>query len=227
MIKRSKRYQEIVKLIDQNKVYSIDEAVDLLKKSARTKFDESIEVHFKLGTNPKKSDELVRGVVVLPHAVGKKKRIAVFAKGKEAEAAKAAGADLIGAEELIKEIKQSQKLDFDVAIAEPSMMRFLSPIAKILGPKGLMPNPKSETVTTNVAKTIKELLGGKITFRSDDGSNIHQIIGKVSMDKEKIMDNFKTFLEALRKVKPQGMKGTYILKMTLSSTMGPGIKINA
>ena len=224
-MKHSKRFIEATKKVDRQKVYSIDEAIKLVKETATTKFDSSIEVHIKLGVDPKKSDQQIRGAVVLPHGIGKKVTVAAFvAPGKEKEA-KDAGADLVGGEDLINEIKKTNKADFDVAIATPDMMSKMAVIAKILGPRGLMPSPKNETITANVGKTIEELKKGKISFKNDDTSNIHQIIGKASFDNQKIKDNLQTFLETLRKAKPSSSKGTFMRSVTLSSTMGPGIKI--
>ena len=222
---RSKRFREAEKLIDSSKKYSIDEAVDLVKKTSNVKFDAAVELHCRLGIEPTKADQVVRGTVTLPHGTGKKKKIAVFAEGKDAEAAKKAGADVVGGAELIKEIKQKGGADFEVAVAHPSMMKHLGQIAKILGPKGLMPNQKSETVASDVAKAVKELQGGKLTFRNDETGNIHQIIGKVSFDPKNLAANLTAFLEALKKAKPQGVKGTYLLTATVCSSMGPSIRL--
>ncbi len=183
-------------------------------------------MHFRLGIDPKKGEQQVRGVVVLPHGTGKSKRVAVFAEGEKAEEARKAGAHLVGAEEIIKEIRSSGKVDFDVAIATPDMMKMLATVAKILGPKGLMPSPKNETVTTDIARTVKELMGGRVTFKNDDTANVHQIIGKSSWDSSKLLENFRVFYEAVRKSKPPTSKGTYFLSTTLTSTMGPGIAVS-
>lgn len=226
MQKHSKRYKASQSLIDASKHYTPVEAVDLVKKTANTKFDSAVEVHIRLGIDPKKADQLVRGSVSLPHGTGKKKKIAVFAEGKDQELAKKAGAEIVGSDELIKEIKTSGKCDFDIAIATPEMMKKLGQIAKILGPKGLMPNPKNETITKDVGKAIKELSGGKITFRNDDSGNIHQMIGKASFETKKILENFNAFIDAVKRAKPAAAKGVYIQNVSLSSTMGPGIRVN-
>jgi len=224
---RSKRYQEIAKKVDKKKIYTLAEALDLVKNTASTKFDSSVELHINLGTDPKKPEQQIRATAMLPHPTGRQKRIAVFANEKDQKKAKEAGAQVVGGEEMIKEIKDTGKLNFDVAIATPEMMRNLSQIAKILGTQGLMPNPKSETVTPDPVKTVKELLGGKVAFRSDESSNIHQIIGKVSFEPKVLEENFKTFINTIRKAKPDGLKGTYIKGVTLSSTMGPGIRVSS
>lgn len=222
---RGKRYLESVKLIDKNKVYSPGEAVELAKKTSNTRFDASIEVHCRLGIDPKKGDQQVRSVVIMPHSVGKTKKIAAFVSDKDAKTAKEAGADLVGGEDLIAEIKKTGKIDFDIAIATPEMMKNLSQVAKILGPKGLMPSPKNETVTTNIAKTISEIKKGKITFKNDDTANIHQAIGKVSLETKKLLENFEAFIAALKKTKPTSSKGIFIKGVVICSTMGPGIKV--
>lgn len=227
MQKHSKRYKASQSLIDSSKNYPIgEEAIELVKKTANTKFDASVEVHIRLGIDPKKADQLVRGSVTLPHGTGKKKRIAVFAEGKDQEAAKKAGAEIVGSEELIKEIKTSGKCDFEIALATPEMMKKLGQIAKILGPKGLMPNPKNETIAKDVAQSVKELSGGKVTFRNDDSGNIHQMLGKASFETKKLLENFNVFFEAVKRAKPAAAKGVYIQNISLSSTMGPGIQVN-
>lgn len=222
----SKRYRAAQELIDVNKVYAPAEAVALVKQTATTKFDSSIEVHVRLGTDPSKADQLVRSTAQLPHGTGKKLRIAVFAKGAMAKAAQAAGADLVGDTDLIAEIKKTSKLDFDIAIAAPDMMKELAPIAKILGTKGMMPNPKNDTVTPDPAVAVKALQSGKIAFRNDTTGNIHQIIGKASFSAEQIQANLETFIDAVKKAKPSETKGTYINSVTLTSSMGPGIKVS-
>ena len=227
MKKHSKRYQELKKLIEPGKIYSPEEAIDLVKKTANTKFDSSVEIHFTLGIDLKKQEQMVRGTVLLPHGTGQKKKIAVFASEKKAIDAKEAGASLVGGEELIEEIKKTGKCDFDLALATPDMMKSLAKIARILGPKGLMPNPKNETITKDPKKSIEELTKGKITFKSDDSGSIHQVVGKVSLEKEKLLSNLKTFLEAVKKAKPSETKGVFIKSITICSSMGPGIKIKA
>jgi len=223
---KSKRYLEWLKLVDKSKVYSIAEAIDLAKKTASKKFDSSIEVHLRLGIDPKKGDQQVRSTVVLPHGIGKKIIVAVFADDeKKAKEAKDAGADLIGGQELIDKIKKTSKCDFDIAIATPDMMPKLAVIAKILGPKGLMPSPKNETITTNINKTVEELKKGKIAFKNDDTANIHQVIGKASFDNQKLQENYNAFVDAVKKAKPETSKGVFIKNISISSTMGPGIKV--
>ncbi|OGK86481.1 50S ribosomal protein L1 [Candidatus Uhrbacteria bacterium RIFCSPHIGHO2_12_FULL_54_23] len=226
MSTRGKRYQEASKLIDPKKTYSIEEATELVKKTSGVKFDASVEAHFRLGIDPAKGEQQVRGVVSLPHGSGKSKRVAVFAEGEKQEEARSAGADVVGGKELIKEIRASEKLDFDVAVATPDMMKELAGIAKILGPKGLMPSPKNETVTADIAKTVVALKGGRVTFKNDDGGNVHQIVGKVSWDAVKLVENFRAFHEAVRRAKPSTSKGTYFLTITLTSSMGPGVRVS-
>ncbi|MEW6610992.1 MAG: 50S ribosomal protein L1 [Patescibacteria group bacterium] len=225
MSTHGKRYNESQKLIDPKKSYTPEEAIALVKQTSKVKFDASVEVHYHLGIDPKKGEQQVRGVVALPHGTGRVKRIAVFTEGDKAEEAKKAGADVVGGEELIKEIKSSEKMDFDVAVATPDMMKALSGIAKILGPKGLMPSPRNETVTMEIGKTVAALKKGKVTFKNDDTANIHQVIGKVSWDQKMLWENFKTFHEAVRKAKPPTSKGVYFLTITLTSSMGPGIRV--
>ena len=220
-----KRYEEAQKQIDPEKTYSLEEAMDLIKKTSKEKFDAGIEIHLKLGIDPKKSDQQIRGNVVLPHNVGKSKKIAAFVDATLEKEAKEAGADIIGGEELVKEIKSSGKIDFDIAVATPKMMPQLAKIAKILGPKGMMPNPKNDTVTTNVKKAIEELKKGKMVVKNDVSGNIHQLIGRVSLDNEKLLENFNAFMDVVKRAKPAGVKGVFIKSTTLCSTMGPGIKI--
>lgn len=222
---RSKRYQEIAKKVDKNKVYSLADAIKLIKETANTKFDASVEVHAKLGIDPKKGDQQVRGSVSLPFGTGKTKKIAAFVSADKEKEAKEAGADLVGGQEMIDEIKSSGKVNFEVALATPDMMPKLAVIAKILGPKGLMPSPKNETITTNLKKTIADLKGGRVNFKNDDTSNIHQTIGKVSFTEQQLADNLCAFVDALKKAKPATAKGTYLQSMSLSSSMGPGIKV--
>lgn len=223
---RGKKYQEAKKSVDPKKIYSPDEAFELIKKISKEKFDAGIEIHLKLGIDPKKSEQSVRGTVILPWSAGKTKKVAAFVEPTQEKEAKEAGADVVGGEELIKEIKSSGKITFEVAVATPQMMPKLAQIAKILGPKGLMPNPKNETVTPNIKKIIEELKKGKINFKNDEGGNIHQLIGRVSFDKQKLLDNLNTFVEAVRRAKPAAAKGVYIKNAVLCSTMGPGVKVN-
>ncbi len=226
MKKRGKKYQEALKQIDKSKVYSLGEGIELVKKISGTKFNSAVEVHINLGIDPK-LNQVVRGTAVLPHGTGKKIKIAVFANPAKQKEAKAAGADIVGGEEMIKEIKQGKKVDFDVAVASPDMMKVLGPIAKILGQKGLMPNPKNETINPDPAKVVKSLKKGKITFKSDDLGKLHQIIGRVSFEDNKLTENFHALMEEIRKAKPKDTKGNYISGITLCSSMGPGIKISA
>jgi len=223
---RGKHYNEARKSINPKKTHSLEEALDLIKQTSKEKFDAGVEIHLKLGIDPKKGEQQVRGTLVLPHNIGKSKKIAAFVESSQEKEAKEAGAEIVGGEELIKEIKSSGKIDFEVAVATPTMMPKLAQIAKILGPKGLMPNPKNETVTPNIKKVIGELKKGKITFKNDNGGNIHQLVGRVSLDKQKLLDNLNAFIEAVRRVKPATSKGVYIQNAVLCSTMGPGIKTN-
>lgn len=222
---RSKRYKNLLKFIDKNKTYLIEEAIKLIKKTANTKFDSSVEVHFSLGIDAKKGDQQVRGSIILPQGTGKTKKIAAFVPPEKEKEVKDAGADLVGGKELIEKIKQSEKIDFDIAITVPEMMKELAVIAKILGPKGLMPSPKTETITQNLKKTITELKKGKISFKNDDTGNVHQVIGKVSFSEQQLLENYQTLLEAVKKAKPPSSKGIYLRNISISSTMGPGIKV--
>ncbi len=224
---RSKRYKAAYGLIEAEKVYPLTEAVALVKQTATTKFDSSIEMHVRLGVDPTKAEQLVRATASLPHGTGKKLTIAVFAKGAVAKAATEAGAAVVGDDDLIAEIKKTNRTNFDIVLATPDMMKSLAPIAKTLGTKGLMPNPKNETVTADPAAMVTALNGGKISFRSDTTGNLHQIIGKASFSAEQIQANAEAFLEAVKKAKPAETKGTYLASVTLTSSMGPGIKIAA
>lgn len=223
--KFGKKYQEAAKLIDDKQLYEVEEAIDLVKKVATAKFDETVEVAVKLGVDVKHADQQVRGAVVLPHGTGKSKSVLVFAKGEKAKEAEAAGADFVGADDLVAKI-QGGWTEFDVAVATPDMMGTVGRLGKILGPKGLMPNPKVGTVTLDVAKAINEIKAGKIEYRTDKAGNIHAPIGKASFDQNKLIENFSTLVDTLNKVKPASSKGQYMKSITLSTTMGPGIKIN-
>jgi large subunit ribosomal protein L1 len=225
MKKHSKRFDEATKLIDKQKTYSIDEAVDLIKKTATTKFDSSVEIHFRLGIDPKKGEQAVRGNVVLPHGSGKTKKIAIITTEDKQKEAKTAGADIVGGEEMIEEIKKTEKTDFDILLATPDMMKKIAPIARILGTRGLMPSPKNETVVTNIAKSIEELKKGKTVFKNDDTGNIHSMVGKISFDNKKLVENINAFIEAVEKAKPSAAKGTYIKNIVLTSTMGPSVRV--
>jgi len=210
---------------DKAKAYAIEEAIGLVKKFSQTKFNASVEVHFRLGIDPAKGDQQIRAAVNLPHGSGKTVRVAAFVPENKIAEVKAAGADLAGADELIAEIKKTEKTDFQVAVATPEMMKNLGQIAKILGTRGLMPSPKNETVSANPAKTVAEIKKGKISFKNDDTGNVHLTIGKVSFEPEKLLANFKTVLDLIRKIKPAKTKGVYIKNTTVSSSMGPGIKV--
>lgn len=224
---QSKRFQEAKKLVEKSKVYSVDEAVALVKKTATAKYDEAIELHIKLGVDPSKSDQQVRGTIALPHGVGKTKRVIAFVEpAKEAEA-KQAGADIIGGEELIEQISQKGQFDFDVAVATPAMMPKLAKLARLLGPRGLMPNPKTDTVGPNVIKMISEQKAGKQSFKNDTTGNIHQVFGRASFTEDQLKNNLRALLEAIKRLKPASSKGVFLKNVTIASTVGPGIKIEA
>lgn len=225
MAKRGKKYVEAAKLVDRFKAYSVTEAIELVKKTSIAKFDATVEVAFRLGVDPKKADQQIRGAVVLPHGTGKVQRVLVFAKGEKAKEAEAAGADYVGDADYINKIQQGW-FDFDVIVATPDMMGEVGKLGRILGPKGLMPNPKTGTVTFDVAKAVKEIKAGKVEYRVDKAGNIHVPIGKISFDSEKLVDNFTTIYETILKVKPAAAKGTYVKNVTVTSTMGPGIKVD-
>ncbi len=225
MAKRSKRYTELKKLIDTKKVYPVNEAIELVKKTSTTKFDGTVEVHLNLGIDVKKSDQMIRATIVMPHSAGKTKRIAAFVNADKEKEAKEAGADIVGADDLIAEIAKTGKVDFDIAVATPDMMIKLAKVAKILGPKGIMPNPKTETVSPNVKKMVEELKRGKVTVKNDATGNIHQALGKVSSDAKALSENLGAIVTAIRKAKPASAKGTYIRSATLTSSMGPAVKV--
>ena len=225
-MKKSKRYNETLKLVDSTKVYEVEEAVELALSTSKAKFDETIELHVKLGVDGRNADQQVRGVVVLPNGTGKSVRVLVIAKGDAAIAAEKAGADIVGAEEIVAKIQGQNFLDFDVCITTPDMMGLVGRCAKILGPKGLMPNPKSGTVTTDVTKAINDVKAGKVEYRLDKNNIVHVIIGKASFGKEKLIENLNTLMNAIVKAKPAASKGTYLKSVSLASTMGPGIKVN-
>jgi large subunit ribosomal protein L1 len=211
--------------IDRKKKYPLVEAVKLLKETANVKFDSSAEIHIKLGIDPKKGDQLVRGNVSLPHGTGKKLKIAAFVTPAKEKEAKEAGAEIVGGATLIEQIKKDGKCDFDIAVAEPAIMKDLAAVARILGQKGLMPNPKTGTVTPEIKKIIGELKKGKASFKNDDSANVHLMVGKVSFSEQQLKENIEVFLDAIRKAKPEGSKGNYIQSIFLSSTMGPSIRI--
>jgi len=221
----SKRMKDLKSQVNPTTVYSVAEAIELVKKTSTVKFDASVEVHVKLGIDPKKTDQQIRSTVVMPHGTGKTKTVAAFVGPNDEKAAKEAGADFVYGEEDIKKIKDTGKIEFEIAVATPEMMPKLAIVARVLGPKGLMPNPKTGTVDKNVKKMVEEIKKGKAAFKNDDGSNIHQVIGKVSFDAKKLEENLAAFMDAIKKVKPQGSKGTYIKGLFLTSSMGPSVKV--
>ncbi|MDY2789173.1 MAG: 50S ribosomal protein L1 [Lachnospiraceae bacterium] len=225
-MKKGKRYVEAAKLVDKAATYDVAEAVSLVKKSASAKFDETVEAHIRLGVDSRHADQQVRGAVVLPHGTGKTVRVLVFAKGPKADEAQAAGADFVGAEDLIPKIQNEGWLDFDVVVATPDMMGVVGRLGRVLGPKGLMPNPKAGTVTMDVTKAIEDIKAGKIEYRLDKANIIHVPIGKASFSEEQLADNFQTLIDAVIKAKPSSAKGTYLRSVTIASTMGPGVKLN-
>ena len=225
-MKRGKKYVEAAKAVDRATLYDTAEAISLVKKSAVAKFDETIEAHIRTGCDGRHADQQIRGAVVLPHGTGKKVRVLVFAKDAKAEEAKAAGADYVGAEDLIPRIQNEGWLDFDVVVATPDMMGQVGRLGKILGPKGLMPNPKVGTVTPDVARAVNEIKAGKIEYRTDKAGIISCSIGKASFDDEKLLDNYRTIVDTIIKAKPVAAKGQYIKSVTLSATMGPGVPLN-
>ena len=225
-MKHGKKYTDSKKLIDPLKYYEAAEAIELVKQTGKAKFDETVELSIRLGVDPRHADQQVRGAVVLPHGTGKTVRVLVFAKGPKAEEAKAAGADFVGGEEMIHKIQSENWFGFDVMIATPDMMGVIGRIGRILGPKGLMPNPKSGTVTMDVAKAITDIKAGKVEYRVDKTSIVHCPIGKASFGVEKLGENLQTLMDAINKAKPSAAKGTYIRSLYLSSTMGPAIKVN-
>ena len=225
-MKKGKRYLEAAKLIDRTTAYDAAEAVSLVKKCASAKFDETIEAHIRLGVDGRHADQQVRGAVVLPHGTGKTVRVLVFAKGDKVEEAKAAGADFVGGDELVPRIQKEGWLDFDVVVATPDMMGIVGRLGRILGPKGLMPNPKAGTVTMDVTKAINDIKAGKIEYRLDKTNIIHVPLGKASFTEDKLADNLQTLIDAIIKAKPAAAKGQYLRSVVISSTMGPGVKIN-
>lgn len=225
-MKRGKKYLEKEKLVDKSMLYDTNEAIDLAVKTSTAKFDETVEAHIRLGVDSRHADQQVRGAVVLPHGTGKKARVLVFAKGPKAEEAEKAGADYVGAEDLVSKIQNENWFEFDVIVATPDMMGLVGRIGRILGPKGLMPNPKAGTVTMDIAKAIEDIKAGKIEYRLDKTNIIHVPVGKVSFGSEKLFDNFQTLISAVIKAKPAAAKGQYIKSIVLSTTMGPGVKVN-
>ena len=227
MAKKGKKYTQALAKIDRTKLYDSQEALSLVAEIATAKFDETVEAHIKLGVDGRHADQQVRGAVVLPHGTGKTKKVLVFAKGEKAAEAQAAGADFVGAEDLVQKIQKENWFDFDVVVATPDMMGVVGRLGRVLGPKGLMPNPKSGTVTFDVTKAIEEIKAGKVEYRLDKNNIVHVPVGKVSFGGEKLADNFAALMSAIVKAKPASAKGTYLRSITVTSTMGPGVKINA
>jgi large subunit ribosomal protein L1 len=225
MAKKGKKYVEAAKLVDRTQTYSVQEAIELVKKTNTTKFDATVEVAFRLGVDPKKADQQIRGAVVLPNGTGKTQRVLVFAKGEKAKEAEAAGADYVGDADYINKIQQGW-FEFDVIVATPDMMGEFGKLGRVLGPKGLMPNPKTGTVTFDVQKAVNEIKAGKVEYRVDKAGNIHVPIGKVSFEESKLVENFTTIFETMVKAKPAAAKGTYMKNVAVTSTMGPGIKVD-
>ncbi len=225
-MKMSKRYAESVKLVDKTKEYEVKEALEIIEKMPKPKFDETVELHVKLGVDSKHADQQVRGTVVLPNGTGKTQKVLVFAKGPKAEEAEKAGADFVGADELIPKIQNDNWFDYDVVVATPDMMGVVGRLGKVLGPKGLMPNPKSGTVTMDVTKAINEIKSGKVEYRLDKTNIIHLGFGKVSFGADKLLENYETIMDAIIKAKPAAAKGQYVRSVAITTTMGPGIYIN-
>ncbi len=225
-MKRGKRYQDAEKLIDKSKLYDPAEALELIEKTAKAKFDETIEISVRLGVDPRHADQQVRGTVVLPNGTGKKVTVLVFADGDAAKEAEAAGADYVGAEDYVEKIQKENWFDFDVVVAAPNMMRFVGRLGRVLGPKGLMPNPKSGTVTPNVGAAVNDIKAGKVEYRVDKSSIAHVSIGKASFGAQKLSENLNTLMDAIVRARPSSAKGTYMRSVVVSSTMGPGIKLN-
>ena len=225
-MKRGKKYVEAAKLVDRATLYNTEEAVTLVKKASSAKFDETVEAHIRTGCDGRHADQQIRGAVVLPHGTGKKVRVLVFAKGAKATEAEAAGADFVGAEELIPKIQNDGWFEFDVVVATPDMMGVVGRLGRVLGPKGLMPNPKAGTVTMDVTKAVADIKAGKIEYRLDKTNIVHVPVGKVSFSEEQLAENFKAVMDAIVKAKPAAVKGQYIKNITLASTMGPGVKVD-
>ena len=226
MAKVGKNYSDSLKLIDKQTLYDADKAVELVLQTAKAKFDETIELHVRLGVDSRHADQQIRGAIVLPHGTGKDKKVLVFAKGEKAKEAEAAGADFVGGDDLAKKIQTENWFDFDVIVATPDMMGVVGKLGRVLGPKGLMPNPKSGTVTFDIEKAVAEIKAGKVEYRLDKSNIVHVGIGKASFGQDKVLDNFKTIMEVIVKAKPAAAKGVYLRSISLTSTMGPGVKIN-
>jgi large subunit ribosomal protein L1 len=227
MAKLSKKYADAMKKIEKSKLYDVDEAIVLLKDIAKAKFDETVEVHYKMGVDGRHADQQVRGAIVLPHGTGNSKKVLVIAKGDKAEEAKAAGADFVGAEDMVEKIQKENWFDYDVIVATPDMMGLIGRLGRVLGPKGLMPNPKSGTVTFDLTKAVNEIKAGKVEYRLDKTNIIHCSIGKISFTNEQLVENMAALTEAINKARPAAAKGTYLRSVVVTSTMSPGIKLNA
>ena len=227
MAKLSKKYADAMKKIDKSKLYDVDEAVTLLKDIAKAKFDETVEVHYKMGVDGRHADQQIRGAIVLPHGTGNSKKVLVIAKGEKAEEARAAGADFVGAEDMVEKIQKENWFDYDVIVSTPDMMGLIGRLGRVLGPKGLMPNPKSGTVTFDLTKAVNEIKAGKVEYRLDKTNIIHCTIGKISFEAEKLVENLNALNEAINKARPAAAKGTYLRSVVVTSTMSPGIKLNA
>ena len=227
MAKKGKRYTDAAKLIENSKLYDAKDAVLLLKEVAKAKFDETVEVHFRMGVDGRHADQQVRGAIVLPHGTGNDKKVLVIAKGDKAEEARAAGADFVGAEDMVEKIQKENWFEYDVIVSTPDMMGLIGRLGRVLGPKGLMPNPKSGTVTFDVTKAVKEIKAGKVEYRLDKTNLIHCSIGKISFDNDKLIENFNALIEAIKKARPAAAKGIYMKSVVITSTMSPGIKLNA
>ena len=225
-MKAGKRYTEIAKLVDRSVAYDPSEAVKLIEQTGKAKFDETVELHVRLGVDSRHADQQVRGAVVLPHGTGKTKKVLVFAKGPKADEAQAAGADFVGAEDMVQKIQQENWFDFDAVVATPDMMGVVGRLGKVLGPKGLMPNPKAGTVTMDVTKAVNDIKAGKIEYRLDKANIIHCPIGKASFSAEQLNQNFNAFMDAIVKAKPSSLKGQYLKSITVATTMGPGVRIS-
>ncbi len=226
MTKRSKRYETLSKEFSSKEILQLDAAVALLKRSANTKFDQTVEIHMRLGIDPRQADQIIRGSIVLPHGIGKTQRVIVFAKGDMAEAAKEAGADEVGQEDLAKRIKDGW-LDFDACIAAPDMMGLVGPLGRVLGPRGLMPSPRAGTVTPDVARVVQEYKAGKVEFRNDSGGNVHAVVGRLSFDDEKLRENIRAFMDLITGMKPAAVRGTYVRGIVIAATMSPSVRIAA
>jgi large subunit ribosomal protein L1 len=226
-VEAGKKYREAAKLIDRSRLYSPAEAISLVKQTSKRKFDESVDAAVRLGVDPRKADQMVRGTVALPHGTGKSVRVAVFAAGEAASEARDAGADIVGAQDLATRVEKEGFLDFDATVATPDLMPVVGKLGRILGPRGLMPNPKAGTVTTEVGKAVRDIKAGKLEYRVDKGANVHVSIGKVSFDESKLLENYNALVEEIVRAKPAAAKGKYIKGITLSTTMGPGIKVDS